>query len=171
MKKTNSLKKILVGITAFCMVFSLVACGNDNSNDNASKSNTGNTSQSEQQTALSKEDYQASFSQLSADLQSIQSQASNIDLTDVDAAKSLLEDLKKPFSDFMNQVPPAEYKEAHEKITSGCQAMIDYIDACSALVGETDTTKIQEATGTLTGYLQTAVNDLMEGSELISSTN
>lgn len=172
MKKANSLKRMFTGIVALCMVFSLSACGGNNSNgaDNASKSGDGSVSQTEQ-TALSKEDYEASFTELANELQSIQSEATNIDTTDTDAAKKLLEDLKKPFSDFMSQVPPAEYEEAHAKITSGCQAMIDYIDACSALVGETDATKIQESTETLTGYLQTAVNDLMEGSELLSSAN
>ncbi len=172
MKKTNSLKKMLIGVTAFCMMFSLVACGNNNSNnaDNASKSNSSNSSQAEK-TAVSKEDYEASFNQLATDLEAIQSDAANIDTTDVEASKKLLEDLKKPFSDFMSIVPPTEYEEAHQKISSGCQAMIDYIDGCSALVGETDTTKIQEATATLTEHLQTAVADLMEGSELISSAS
>lgn len=172
MKNISLTKKMFIWITALCTVFSLTACGSDNSNDadNASKSKTNSSSQSEQ-TALSKEDYEASFAELAADLQSIQSEASSIDTTDVDAAKKLLEDLKKPFSDFMSQVPPAEYEEAHQKITSGCQAMIDYIDGCYDLVGETDTTKIQEATSTLTEKLQTAITDLMEGSELLSSVN
>ena len=59
MKKTNSLKKMLIGVTAFCMMFSLVACGNNNSNNanDASKSNSSNSSQAEK-TAVSKEDYE-----------------------------------------------------------------------------------------------------------------
>ncbi len=169
MKKTNSLKRMLIGVTALCIMFSLVACGNNDSN-NASKSNAGNTSQSEN-AAVSKEDYEASFTQLAADLESIQADAANIDVTDVEASKKVLEDLKKPFSDFMSIVPPAEYEEAHKKISSGCQSMIDYIDGCSALIGETDATKIQEATATLTEHLQTAITDLMEGSNLISSAS
>ena len=172
MKKSSTLKRLFTGIVAFCMVFSLSACGgnNSNGNDNASKSGNGSVSQTEQ-TAVSKEDYQASFEKLATDLESVQADASNIDPTDVDAAKKVLEDLKKPFSDFMSIVPPTEYEEAHKKISSGCQAMIDYIDGCAALIGETDTTKIQEATATLTEDLQTAVADLMEGSELISSAS
>ncbi len=172
MTKSNSLKRIFTGIVALCMVFSLSACGGNDSNNSNNAGNASKSSASEsKQTALSKEDYQASFTELATELESIQSEAANIDTTDVDAAKKLLEDLKQPFSDFMSQVPPAEYEEAHQKITSGCQAMIDYIDACSALVGETDATKIQESTQTLTGYLQTAVTDLMEGSELLASAN
>ena len=80
----------------------------------------------------------------------------------------LLEDMKAPFQDFINITPPASYADAHEKMKSGCQAMIDYLDTVNSMLEETDEGKLQEAANTMMEQLQTAVTDLTEGATMLS---
>ncbi len=117
--------------------------------------------------AMSEEDYKAEFEKLGEDLTAIQEDSANLDLTDPDTAKKTLEDMKKPFADFINVTPPDSLKDAHEKISSGCQAMVDYIDTTLSLVGETDATKLQEASTKMGEQLQTAMTDLGEGAAML----
>lgn len=116
--------------------------------------------------AITEEEYQQAVLDLEADLTEIQSQG-QIDVTDTEAAKQLLEDLKQPFAEFMNINPPESYADAHAKIQSGCQAMIDYIDAAIALIQETDPEKLQALSETMMSSLNTAVTDLAEGGTML----
>lgn len=161
--KTKSLK-ILAILMALSMALMLTACGGD---DNA----TDDGNENEQTvTALTEEEYQQAVADLGDKLTSIQTDAANLDPTDVDAAMKLLDDMKQPFADFMAVTPPESYADAHAKMQSGCQAMVDYIDTMASLVDETDATKIQEGSTKMMEYLQTAVNDLTEGGAMLSET-
>ena len=118
--------------------------------------------------ALTEEEYQTAVTELNDKLTSIQTDASALDPNDPDAAKQLLEDMKAPFQDFINITPPASYADAHEKMKSGCQAMIDYLDTVNSMLEETDEGKLQEAANTMMEQLQTAVTDLTEGATMLS---
>ena len=105
---------------------------------------------------------------LSDKLTSIQTDAASLDPNDLDAAKKLLDDMKQPFVDFMAVTPPEAYTDAHVKMQSGCQAMVDYIDTLASLMEETDATKLQQSSEKMMEYLQTAMTDLSEGSTMLT---
>lgn len=116
---------------------------------------------------LTKEEYEAAVEKLGEDFASIQEDTANLDPTDVDAAKKVLEDCKDSLEEFMNVEPPKEYEKAHEKLKSGSQAMIDYLDTCIDMIGETDAEKLQSTAQTMMEQMQTAANDMAEGAQLL----
>ena len=71
----------------------------------------------------------------------------------------------------MAVVPPEVYSAAHEKLSSGSQAMIDYIDVMIGMVGETDQAKLEEATTQMLELVETAMADLTEGADLLASAS
>lgn len=150
---------LLITTLALSLALFLSACTGGDAGTSTSENNTP--------PALTEEEYQEAVNTLSTDLSTIQADANNVDLSDEENAKKILEDLKKPFSDFMNINPPEAYAEAHTKLQSGCQAMVDYIDTVNSLIGETDTAKLQEAQNTMMEQIQTAVNDLTEGGTML----
>lgn len=152
---------MLVTVLALSLALLLSACNGNNANPSTSEDNTP--------PALTEEEYQEAVNTLSTDLSTIQTDANSVNLNDEENAKKILEDLKKPFSDFMNVNPPEAYAEAHTKLQSGCQAMIDYIDTVNGLIGETDTTKLQDANSTMQEQLQTAITDLTEGATMLDT--
>ncbi len=161
--KTKSLK-ILAILMALSMALMLTACGGD---DNTAD---GGDENDQTVTALTEEEYQQAVTDLSDKLTSIQTDAANLDPTDVDATMKLLDDMKQPFIEFMAVTPPESYADAHAKMQSGCQAMVDYIDTMASLVDETDAAAIQEGNAKMTESLQTAVRDLAEGGAMLSET-
>ena len=161
--KTKSLK-ILAILMALSMALMLTACGGD---DNTAD---GGDENDQTVTALTEEEYQQAVTDLSDKLTSIQTDAANLHPTDVDATMKLLDDMKQPFIEFMAVTPPESYADAHAKMQSGCQAMVDYIDTMASLVDETDAAAIQEGNAKMTESLQTAVRDLAEGGAMLSET-
>ncbi len=149
-------KRLLALLLALTMLTALLtACGKKDADD----------------AALTEEEYQTAVTELNDKLTSIQTDASALDPNDPDAAKQLLEDMKAPFQDFINITPPASYADAHEKMKSGCQAMIDYLDTVNSMLEETDEGKLQEAANTMMEQLQTAVTDLTEGATMLSEAH
>ncbi len=145
---------LLVGM----MAFSLTACSQDEGTD-------GNTTAE----ALTEEEYQDAVTKLSEDFTALQTEAANIDTTDADAAAELLEGFKAPLEEFMAVVPPEIYSDAHAKLSSGSQAMIDYIDLLISMAGETDQAKLEEASTQILELVETAMTDLSEGVSLLSA--
>ena len=157
--KMKSLK-LLALLMALTMALSLTACGGDDANNG--------TTDDQNTTALTEEEYQQAVTDLSDKLTSIQTDAASLDPNDLDAAKKLLDDMKQPFVDFMAVTPPEAYADAHVKMQSGCQAMVDYIDTLASLMEETDATKLQQSSEKMMEYLQTAMTDLSEGSAMLT---
>lgn len=143
-------KKYLTLLTAFLLLFSLALSGCSGDSD-----------------SLTEEEYQAAFEKLGEDFSAIQNDVSSITLEDVDGALALLEQSKESLRDFITIVPPEAYAAAHEKLAAGCQGMVDYLEATTQLMGETDQTKIEEAVNSMTDIFTSATNDMIEGAEML----
>ena len=146
--------KLLTLLMALMLTLSLAACGGNGGGDSS---------------ALTEEEYQQEVENLTAELSSVQSDASALDPSDIEGAKQVLEDLKAPFQDFMALTPPEAYAEAHEKLQSGCQAMVDFLDTTASLMEETDPTALQAGTEKLMSSLETAVTDMTEGATMLDT--
>lgn len=146
-------------VTLFAMLMALVlalsACGN-----------TGGGSGSTE--ALTEEAYMEAVTKLQDAFTDIQNQAGTLDTTDVEAATQLLESMKAPLEEFIAVVPPESFSAAHDKLKSGSQALIDFLDTTLSIVGETDTTKLQDASTKMMEQIQTATTDMTEGSQLLA---
>ena len=154
MKTKKSLSWLISLLLVSAMVLCTAACSSNSANAGASE-------------ALTEEEYQEAVTKLGDSFTALQTEAASLDLTDPDAAKEMLESLKAPLSEFIAIVPPETFQSAHEKMKSGSEAMIDYIDTAISLVSETDAAKIQEASTTMMEQLQTASNDLLEGAQML----
>ena len=154
MNTKKHLHLLLALLLVFCLALS--ACGGGSDNGGGETSN-----------ALTEEEYQDAVTKLGEDFTASQVEASNLDTSDVDAAVKLLEDAKAPLQEFIAITPPDTYAAAHEKLQSGSQAMVDYIDLVVEIVDETDPTKLQEASEKMMDLIQTAMTDLMVGSQLL----
>lgn len=144
----NRLKKALVLLLSLCLLVAMTACGGG-------------------EKTMSKEEYEDAVTKLGEDFTAIQNEAAGLDMSDVDGAVKLLEDAKTPLQDFIALTPPDDYADAHAKLSSGSQAMVDYIDIVIAMVNETDMDKIQEQAQQMLEYIQTATQDLTEGAALL----
>ena len=160
MKRNKWAVRLTGMLLAGLLAFSLTACSQG---EGASGTTEGE--------ALTEQEYQDAVTKLSEDFTTLQTEAANIDTTDVDAAVELLESFKAPLEEFMAVVPPEVYSAAHEKLSSGSQAMIDYIDVMSGMVGETDQAKLEEATTQMLELVETAMADLTEGADLLASAS
>ena len=100
----------------------------------------------------------------------IQNNASTA-MTDPESAKEVLESMKAPLNDFIAITPPEAYAAGHEKMQSGCQSMIDFIDTVVAMTEETDQTKLTELVSQMDEQLRTAVNDMAEGASLLDEAS
>lgn len=144
----NRLKKALVLLLSLCLLMAMTACGGG-------------------EKTMSKEEYEDAVTKLGEDFTAIQNEAASLDMSDVDGAVKLLEDAKAPLEEFIALTPPDDYAGAHAKLSSGGQAMVDYIDIIIAMVNETDINKIQEQAQQMLEYIQTATQDLTEGVALL----
>lgn len=157
--KNGMVKRLSALLLAAAMVFSLAACGAD--------------SKQEEDTAsgMTKEEYQQAVQTLSTEIGEIQDRASEIDGTDAEQAKDLLDELKTPLQDFMAIDPPESYAAGHEKLQSGCQSLIEYIDLLVDTIGETDQTALQESSEQMQTLMESAVADLQEGAQLLDDAD
>ncbi len=117
--------------------------------------------------ALSEQEYIDAVDELNIEMYELQKAAQQDKITDEQAAQALVEELKQPMLDFAALVPPAAYADAHEKLSSGCQAMAEYIDIILAAAGETEEDALRQAAEDANDKLMTAMNDLSEGSLLL----
>ena len=159
--KKNMTKRLLAALLAAVMALSLAACsGGDNagSGDQAASA------------ALTEEEYQQAVEDLGAEMTEIQNNASTA-MTDPESAKEVLESMKAPLNDFIAITPPEAYAAGHEKMQSGCQSMIDFIDTVVAMTEETDQTKLTELVSQMDEQLRTAVNDMAEGASLLDEAS
>lgn len=147
-------RKYLTLLTAVLMLFTLAlaGCGGEGG-----------------ATALTEEEYQAAFEKLGEDFSAIQTDITAITSEDVDSALSLLEQSKQSLREFINIIPPEAYAAAHEKLAAGCQGMVDYLEATTQLVGETDETKIGESVDSMLDVFTNATDEIMEGAELLEA--
>lgn len=146
-------KRLLALLAASALVLGLGACGEK--------------AEEEAEGALSEEEYIDAVDNLSLEMFSVQQASQEAEIADEQAARDLVEELQKPLRDFIAIVPPAAYAEAHEKLQSGCQAMIDYIDIIFDAAGQTDDDVLQQAAEDANEKLMTAMEDLSEGSTLL----
>ena len=153
MKK--NMKRWMAALLAAAMAFALTACGGSGNNGDGAKSSAP--------AALTADEYKDAFEELFSDMGSIQS----VDVADEEAAKATLEDMKDAMNQFIALNPPESCEEGHAKMASGCQAMVDYIDAMLSIVGETDEQKITDATADAVESFQTAMTDMTEGATLL----
>lgn len=140
-------RKLGVLLLALCLLLAMTACGGSK--------------------ALTKEEYEDAVTKLGDDFTAIQNEASNLNMDDLDQTVKLLEDAKAPLQEFMALTPPDVYAGAHEKLSSGSQAMADYIDVVIAMVNETDLNQIQQQAQEMLELLQTASQNLTEGAALL----
>lgn len=165
--KKNVTKRILAALLAAALAFSLAACGGgDNAGDNAGDSSSGEAAS----TALTEEEYQQAVETLSTEMSEIQSSASTA-MTDPESAKAVLEDMKSSINDFASVTPPEAYADAHEKLKSGCESLIEFIDTVAAMTEETDQTKLAEMNTQMSEQLQAALTDMAEGASMLEEAS
>lgn len=164
MKFAQSIKNRLFPVTmAMLLALSLAACGGDGKADGNADATPA--------PALTEEEYMDAVTKMNEDMATIQTDAASLDTTDVDAAVQLLEDMKAPLQEFMSVTPPEKYQAAHEKLSSGCQSMIDFIDTTISVAKETDPAKQQEAATKMMEQLQTATTDMTEGAQMLQEAS
>lgn len=161
--KKNATKRLLAVLMAGVMAFSLAACGGKdkgNADPNAP-------------VALTEEEYQQAANDLGTKMSEIQKGVADAQ-TDPEAAKKILEDVKKTLSEFMELTPPESYAAGHEKIKSGCQAMIEVMDIANEMadMGEgADPNKLTEMLTTMQEKMVQGSTDLQEGAKLLDEAD
>ncbi len=163
--KKNMTKRLLAALLAAAMALSLAACGGGKDAANGG-GETGETASA----ALTEEEYQKAVEDLSTEMSEIQESASTVG-TDPEAAKEVLEAMKTSLNDFIAITPPEAYADAHEKLQSGCQSLIEFIDTVAAMTEETDQTKIADLTTKMSEQLESAMTDMAEGASLLQSAS
>lgn len=160
--KKNVTKRILAALLAAALAFSLAACGGNNAG--------GSEGDDTASTALTEEEYQQAVEDLSTEMSEIQTNASTA-MTDPEAAKGILEDMKASINDFASVTPPEAYADAHEKLKSGCESLIAFIDTVAAMSEETDQTKLAEMSTQMGEQLEAAMTDMAEGASMLQSAS
>ncbi len=160
--KKNMVKRLLAVLVGAAMVLSLTACGGKTDNQGGADGADAQAS-----AALTEEEYQQAAENLATELAAIQTEVSKLDWNDTEAAKSALEELKKPLNNFMLVTPPTSYEAGHEKMKSGCQALIDFVDVTISIVGETDQAKLEAGSVRMQELIAASVNDMAEGAALL----
>ena len=161
--KENITKRILAALLAAALAFSLAACGGG---ENAG----GSTGDDTASTALTEEEYQQAVEDLSTEMSQIQTSASEA-MADPESAKAVLEEMKASINDFASVTPPESYADAHEKLKSGCQSLIEFIDTVAAMTEETDQTKLTEMSTQMGEQLQAAMTDMAEGASMLEAAS
>ena len=182
MRTTKPLsRRLLCLLLAALMALSLAACGNGSSDDDgASDSQDPATSGSVETTTLTADEYIAeieSLNDVSTEVSTATSEALN-DLASGDPATmqagvDKVRAITPYFADFAAiDNPPAEYAEAHAKLSEGCQAFADamnaFCDDLDALIAGEDV-DIETASAEYTNQLAEAGNLITEGLTLVSA--
>ena len=166
MKKRTLWKRLSALSLSLALVFSLASCSQAGTPaDGGSGTPAASATPAP---ALSEEDYMAKLEELGTKMTEVQTGAAGLDPTDLEGAKKLLGDMKAPFVDFAAITPPEKYADAHTKLQSGCNAMIEYIDIILEIAETTDAAKQQELATKMVEVLTTATNDLTEGSQMLA---
>ena len=167
--KRNVAKKLGLFLLMALMAVAIVGCGGGENN----------AADDGQATApLTEEEYQAKVEELSQDMQNLQTElttrAQEIDPTDTDAMKAILDEFKAPLVEFAALNAPEKYQAAQEKFKSSSEQMILFIDTTKELVdlqadpANADAAAIQEKTETMTNALTQAAADLSAGQTLLN---
>lgn len=168
--KKNMTKRLLAALLAAALAFSLAACGGGNNAGNGGNSGeTGETGEAAS-AALTEEEYQQAVEDLSTEMSEIQNSASTA-VTDPESAKEVLEAMKTSLNDFIAITPPEAYADAHAKLQSGCQSLIEFIDTVAAMTEETDQTKLSELTTKMSEQLEAAMTDMAEGASMLQEAS
>lgn len=130
--KNKLARRVALLMAVAAMSVSAVACGGSSE------------AATQEEAALTEEEYEAKAAELSESITSAMSGASSIDANDTEAAKELLESLKDPFVEFASVKAPDTYADAHEKFKSGCDGMVEYLDMMVTAIdsGELDAEKM-----------------------------
>lgn len=149
--RNKLVKRIAVLLSVAVLGVSMAACGGS-ANDGAAA----------EEATLTEEEYEAKAEELSEKLNSSMTDAASIDPNDVDAAKEFIAGLKDPFIEFGSLKAPEKYAAAHEKFSSGCDAMVEYLDMMVSAIdtGDIDMEK-------MTSLLTTIQNDFTEGASML----
>lgn len=168
--------RLLCLLLAALMALSLAACGN---NDGASGSQNS-SAPSSTPAALTEDEYIAEIDALndaSTEVATTTSEAiSDLASGDPDAMQAGVDKIRAiipPFEEFAAiDNPPAEYAEAHAKLSEGCQVFSDamnaFCDDLDALVAGEDV-DVEAATTEYTNQLTEAGNLLAEGLDLANA--
>lgn len=160
----------MAALLAAALAFSLAACGGGNNAGNGENSGeTGETGEAAS-AALTEEEYQQAVEDLSTEMSEIQNSASTA-VTDPESAKEVLEAMKTSLNDFIAITPPEAYADAHAKLQSGCQSLIEFIDTVAAMTEETDQTKLSELTTKMSEQLEAAMTDMAEGASMLQEAS
>lgn len=160
--KENMKKRLFALLLGVVMVLSLAACG--------SGGNQPADQGEESAPALTEEEYLEAVQNLSTEMTEIQTNASAA-MSDPEAGQEVLDAMKSSMNDFIAITPPEAYADAHEKLQSGCQALIDFIDTAVAMSGETDQTKLAELSTQMQEQMSTALADMAEGAAMLESAS
>lgn len=160
--KENMKKRLFALLLGVVMVLSLAACG--------SGGNQSADQGEESAPALTEEEYLEAVQNLSTEMTEIQTNASTA-MSDPEAGQEVLDAMKSSMNDFIAITPPEAYADAHEKLQSGCQALIDFIDTAVAMSGETDQTKLAELSTQMQEQMSTALADMAEGAAMLESAS
>lgn len=163
----NMLKRLFAAMLIAAMALGLTACGGDK-DKGAGADNAGQSAQ--QSTALTKEEYADEFDKMGDTLTELQSKASGLEDDDVEGAKAILEDMKKPFADFAAVTPPEEYADAHVKIKAGCEAMVAYVDDIIGAAGKTGD-ELTKAGESMQQHLTDAMTNIAEGAQMLDEAD
>lgn len=167
--KRNVAKKLGLFLLMALMAVAMVGCGGG---EDGAADGDQTTAQ------LTEEEYQAKVEEFATNMQNLQTEITakmqEVDPTDADAVKAILDELKAPFVEFAALNAPEKYQAAQEKFKSGSEQMIQFIDTTKELMdlqadpANADATVIQEKTEALTTTLTQAAADLAEGEALMN---
>lgn len=125
--------------------------------------------------ALTEDEYLAKAEELANSMvETTTKVSSEIDPSDVEGAKKLIEELKTPFIEFADVVAPEKYADAQAKYKSGCEAMVEYLNICLEMMDmgtETETASEEDAqalTDRLTKALTAVQADFTEAATLMA---
>ena len=164
--KKNMTKRLLAALLAAALAFSLAACGGKDASSNGESGDSSEAASA----ALTEEEYQQAVEDLSTEMSEIQNSASTA-VTDPESAKEVLKSMKASLNDFIAITPPEAYADAHAKLQSGCQSLIEFIDTVAAMTEETDQTKLSELTTTMSEQLEAAMTDMAEGASMLQEAS
>jgi len=116
-------------------------------------------------TPLTEEAYKAAFEEIFSDFQNV----NDVDISEGNAAKKTLEDMKTRMRAFIAVYPPESCKNCHEKLSSGCQAMIEFIDIKLSLINETDPNRFDILGDKMISTMDIAMEYLAEGAEMLDA--
>ncbi|MGI5825742.1 MAG: hypothetical protein ACOX7J_09295 [Bacillota bacterium] len=133
-------KKILVVFAVLCVsLFALTACG-DTENENTEpetptaeeEAATIHEYENINTTIETADDYFAALDTFTYAAKNVKTDLANrlaeIDTADTAKVQEVAEAVKKPFTQFLNVTPSAEYTEANKYYADACNQIIEYID-------------------------------------------